>query len=255
MAARGVAIVTGAAQGIGKGIALRLADDGFDVAINDLPRSKAKLELLSQEITAKGRKVFIVLGDVSVEADVEALVSTAVEKLGQLNVMVANAGICTPKSVLDTSAADWDHIFSINARGVFLCYKYAALQMIRQGNGGRIIGASSVAGQQGTELLGAYGATKFAVRGLTQTAALEFGRHGITVNAYCPGAIETDMLKDLGNAAGGFEKFYQDQTTKCAMGYNGTPAEIASIVSYLSSKEAHFITGQSLAVNGGRYFQ
>jgi len=126
--------------------------------------------------------------------------------------------------------------------------------MIKQGWGGRIIGASSVAGKQGEPLLGAYSSSKFAVRGLTQAVAREFGCHGITVNAYSPGPIDTDMLRSIGQTIGNVEQFLEENAKKAATNCNGTPADVASVVSYLTSAEAHFVTGQSISVNGGRYF-
>ncbi|KAF8643471.1 hypothetical protein AX16_009027 [Volvariella volvacea WC 439] len=143
-----------------------------------------------------------------------------------------------------------DRLMDINIKGTFFCYKYAAEQMIKQGRGGRIIGASSEAGKRGSMRMGAYSATKFAIRGLTQSAALDLGRHGITVNAYAPGGIDTQMLKNLSDGYAKTESaqssdFYKWLADKTPVGYSGTPAEIASLVSYLVSKEAHFITGQS----------
>jgi len=251
MSSQGVAVVTGASQGIGRAIALRLADDGFDVAINDLPSAKESLESLAKEIAGKGKRTCIAIGNVSVELDVQNIISAVVQELGEINVMVANAGVCYALPVVDTTVEQWDRIFSINARGVFLCYKYAAIQMIKQGKGGRIVGASSVAGQRGEEYLGAYSSTKFAVRGLTQASAMEWGRHGITVNAYCPGAIETTMLEGLGAAVGSIEAFYQQCKDKSAVKHLGQTADVAALVSFLVSKEAHFVTGQSYGTNGG----
>ncbi|KAG5636435.1 hypothetical protein H0H81_008078 [Sphagnurus paluster] len=189
----GVAIVTGAARGIGRAIALRLAKDGYDIGLNDIPAAAQALGTVQNEIASLGRRSHIVLGDVSVPENVTNIVSDTVENLGQLNVMVANAGIIRLSPLIETEVSEWDKLFSVNARGTFLCYKYAALQMIKQGKGGRIIGASSILGRKGNPGTSAYGATKFAIRGLTQAAAQEWGAHGITVNAYCPGVVETEM--------------------------------------------------------------
>ncbi|KAF9459798.1 short chain oxidoreductase [Collybia nuda] len=255
MGSKGIAIVTGAASGIGKAVALRLAGDGFDVALNDLESSKARLETLTQEITQKGRRTTIVLGDVSKEADVKRMVDSTVQDLGSLDVMVANAGVaCKFVSFQDSTSEDWDRVFSINARGVFLCYKYAAQQMIKQGRGGRIIGASSLAGKQGLSISASYCASKFAVRGLTQSAAKDLGPHKITVNAYAPGYINTPLLTAMGEELGGAEALRQDRIKITPLGRLGEDEDIASIVSYLASKESHFITGQSISVNGGVYF-
>ncbi|KAF9459840.1 hypothetical protein BDZ94DRAFT_1300250 [Collybia nuda] len=254
MTSIGVAFVTGASQGLGRAIALRLARDGFDVAVNDIQKSRDKLESLRQEITAKGRKSSVQVGDASSKNDVESMIASVVADMGELNVMVANAGICITKPMQETSDSEWDRVLATNARSAFLCYKYAGKQMISQGRGGRIIGASSVAGKQGEAYLTAYSASKFAVRGLTQAAAREYGPHGITVNAYSPGTIDTQMLIELGDAVGGAEAFYKEQAEKTSLGRNGEAPDIASIVSYLASKEAGYITGQSISVNGGRYF-
>ncbi|RDB20285.1 Diacetyl reductase [(S)-acetoin forming] [Hypsizygus marmoreus] len=249
---KGVAFVTGAAAGIGRAIALRLADDGYELAVNDLLRSKDALDQLTHEIFEKhGKKVESVIGDVSVESEVEAMIACVVEDLGGLDIMVANAGICIMLPFMETTLEDWERQFSTNVRGTYLCYKYAGQQMISQGRGGRIIGASSVVGKQGEPLMAAYSATKFAIRGLTQAVAKEFGPYGITVNAYAPGAIDTPLLQNL---AGNKTEFYEQESKRAALGHIGTPAEIASIVSYLVSPEAHFITGQSISVNGGRFF-
>ncbi|KAK0193188.1 hypothetical protein F5146DRAFT_1029497 [Armillaria mellea] len=194
-ASKGVAVVTGAAQGIGKAIALRLADDGFDVAVNDIPLDGkiTKLQEVQAEIIQKGRRCGVFTGDISKEEDVKRMVEGVVSTLGGLDVMVANAGVCPTASVLDYTVEQWDRAFAINARGTFLCYQYAAKQMIKQGRGGRIIGSSSSAGKQGVRMMSLYSSTKSAIRGLTQGAALDLGKFGITVNAYAPGAVDTEM--------------------------------------------------------------
>ncbi|KAJ7825437.1 NAD-binding protein [Mycena leptocephala] len=195
---KGTALVTGAAQGIGKAIALRLADDGFDVAVNDIPANAQNLIEVVREIKAKGRVSSEHLADVSIEEQVKSMITEVARVHGGLDVMVANAGVTHNWAELPKlSVGDWDRVMTINGRGPFLCYKYAGIQMVSQGRGGRIIGASSVSGKQGTAGFAAYTASKFVVRGLTQVAALEFGSHGITVNAYAPGPIDTDMLQDF----------------------------------------------------------
>ncbi|KAJ8509357.1 hypothetical protein ONZ45_g8467 [Pleurotus djamor] len=256
---KGIAIVTGAAQGIGRGIAERLTADGFDLVVNDVPSNSKLLEQLVEHIKDSGRCGIAVLGDVSNESDVVRLVDTAVAELGGLDVMVSNAGVTLNKTIAETSVEDWDHVFAVNVRGTFLCYKYAAEAMVKQGRGGRIIGASSMAGKRGIPGVSCYSSTKFAVRGLTQSAAQEYGKYGITVNTYAPGAIETPLLEraDAHHAERmGLERGQWMESLKhgVALGKNGTPSEIASLVSYLVSKEAHFITGQSVSVDGGGVF-
>ncbi|KAJ7094854.1 NAD-binding protein [Mycena epipterygia] len=257
----GTALITGAAQGIGKAIALRLADDGFDVAVNDISGNAEKLSAVVEEIKAKGRESSAHLADVSVEGEVKAMVEeVCVFMAGLMWFMVANAGLCKWSKLSDLSVDEWDQLMAVNCRGTFLSYKYAGMQMVSQGRGGRIIGACSVAGKRaGSAFTGAYTASKFAVRGLTQGAALEFGPHGITVNAYAPGAIDTDMLhymdtshaKSTGNASG---TFIQSAADRAPVQKIGTPTDIASLVSFIASKESQFITGQSLSVNGGMFF-
>ncbi|KAG6873001.1 hypothetical protein C0995_004133 [Termitomyces sp. Mi166 len=229
----GVALVTGASRGIGRAIALQLAKDGFDVGINDLPASREGLESLRAQIKEKGRRSTIVAGDVSVKTNTENMVSTVVKDLGRLDVVgdrihgiqpdVIPTHPITEKRKAQAKLAEveeWDKLFAVNGRGVFLCYKYAALQMIKQGQGGRIIGASSIVGRQGEPNLGAYSATKFAVRGLTQAAVKEFAD-----NMKVP---LDDLRAKFGDAS--------------AVGYNGKPEDVANVVSFLASKDAHFIT-------------
>ncbi|KAF7300863.1 L-2,3-butanediol dehydrogenase [Mycena kentingensis (nom. inval.)] len=253
---KGTACITGAAQGIGKAIALRLAADGFDIGLNDIPSKQAALEDVKKEVEGLGRRAAVLSGDVSVEEDVKRMVDEAVKQLGGLDVMVANAAICKPRaSVLDISVEEWDATFAINTRGIFLCYKYAAKAMIAQGRGGRIIGATSGAGKQGYAPLPDYSASKFAVRGLTQATAQELGKHGITVNTYAPGAVITPMTQQFPALSGVAEdEFFAGQADLTSTKVNVTPSDIASLVSFLASKEAGFITGQSISADGGRYF-
>ncbi|KAJ7312991.1 hypothetical protein DFH08DRAFT_436288 [Mycena albidolilacea] len=249
MSSKGTALVTGAAQGIGRSIALRLADDGFDVAVNDVSNNSEKLDALVDEIQGKGRASFKYIADVSQDEQVRAMISEVAEKHGSLDVMVANAGVAGIMVPFgEVSVEDWDRVMNINSRGVFLCYKYAGNQMVKQGRGGRIIGASSFVGQQGIGPA-PYCASKFAVRGLTQAAARDFGAHGITVNCYAPGLIDTPMLGAVTRDA------VVDQFTKMSpLKQIGEPEDIAGLVSYLVSKEAKFITGQTISINGGVFF-
>ncbi|PBK96089.1 short chain oxidoreductase [Armillaria gallica] len=254
--AKGVAVVTGAAQGIGKAIALRLADDGFDVAVNDLPLPEkiAKLKEVEEEIIRKGRRSAIFPGDVSSDIDVKGMVEGTVNTLGGLDVMVANAAICRNANILDYTVDQWDQSFAVNARGCFLCYQYAAKQMVKQGRGGRIIGCSSSAGKQGLPMMSLYGATKSAIRGLTQGAALDLGKYGITVNAYAPGAVDTEMCRDAALQQGDMNELIKTNVARSALDYIGQPEDIAGLVSYLASKESRYMTGQTLGINGGWCF-
>ncbi|KAK1226826.1 hypothetical protein PQX77_010182 [Marasmius sp. AFHP31] len=262
-AERRTALVTGAARGIGRGIALKLAEDGFNVAINDIPSmadtASNTLEEIKKVTESKGARASLHLADVSSESQVIEMIEGVVKAHGSLDVMVANAGIVQWNTLVDTPMELADKIISVNIRGVILCYKYAAKQMISQGRGGRIIGASSCAGKQGYALLPVYSASKFAVRGLTQATAREVGPHKITVNAYAPGCIETDMIEyledrhvEMGNGTHGDLK--SASSSLSSLKYNGTPTEIASLVGYLASPGAHFITGQTIICDGGTIF-
>lgn len=260
-----VALVTGAAKGIGRGIALRLAQDGYRVAACDLPSGLDLLHSLGEEIQAQHtngsakieERYLILTADVSSEKEVQNMVKECTDILGGLDVMVANAGIAIVKPLLETSGEDFDCITSVNLRGVMLCYKYAAIQMIAQGRGGRIIGASSMNGKVGAPNLSSYSATKFGVRGLTQSAALEWAKYKITVNCYAPARIHTSMLEqydiDVTSRTPGMKRgdFMQQLRDKTPLGDLAGPEEVASLVSYLASPEAHFITGQTLSINGG----
>ncbi|KAF9223080.1 NAD(P)-binding protein [Gyrodon lividus] len=254
---RKIALVTGAGQGIGRAIAIRLADDGLDVALNDIHAKKDLLEVLSNEIRTKGCRSCVICADVSVEEEVQEMIDTVVQELGGLDVMVANAGIFKTGSLIETSVEHWDTTFGVNVKGTFLCYKYAATQMIRQGRGGRIIGPSSKNGKRGMPDGIAYSSTKFAIRGLTQVAALELGRHGITVNTYAPGAIDTPMMQKTRAERAMYPHISRDRPARVppAVGYDGKPEDVASIVSYLASEEAHYVTGQSITLDGGIVFE
>ncbi|KAJ3745396.1 NAD-P-binding protein [Lentinula detonsa] len=250
-----VALVTGAAQGIGKAIALRLASDGLKIALNDIQSKGDQLESIAEEIKKSfGSEVYAFPGDVSEERDVEYMVEAVSKGLGSLDVMVANAGISGPLTpILATTKEQWDDILRVNSKGVFLCYKYAAKQMVAQGrSGGRIIGASSVTGKQGMAHTSAYTASKFAVRGLTQVAALEFGQYGITVNAYAPGAIESPMSQAANLSASQVGKAVSNSLPSFST--LGKTGDVAGLVSYLASQESGYITGQTISINGGMYF-
>jgi len=239
-----VAVVTGACHGIGRAIALRLAEDGLDLVVSDLPKAADALKALVSELTAKGRKSIGVVGDPSQEVDVQKIVDTAVNELGGLDVMVANAGLGIANPILNLSVDEWDHIQAFNTRSAFLCYKAAAKQMIAQGRGGRIIGATTIIAKQGGPGWAAYSASKFGVRGLTQAAAGEWRKYGITVNTYAPGAVD-------------IPQFHEDQNIRAARGETRTEfpvvplKDIAALASYLAKEETKFITGQSISINGG----
>ncbi|KZV67617.1 NAD(P)-binding protein [Peniophora sp. CONT] len=246
VAAKRVAIVTGGARGIGRSIALRLARDGHDVAVADVHGSSPNE--VAQEIAALGRRSMTHDVDVTQEREVANLVSHVADRLGSVDIMVANAGIAHIGSVLDTSLEDYRRVMDTNAQGVYLCYKYAGLKMVEQGRGGRIIGASSLLGKVGDKAWFAYTASKFAVRGMTQAAALELAPHGITVNAYAPGSIDTRMFQETATKTPGAAFM------NLPVGRLGAADEIAAYVSWVTSEHSGFVTGQSVSINGGAYF-
>jgi meso-butanediol dehydrogenase/(S,S)-butanediol dehydrogenase/diacetyl reductase len=254
-----VALVTGAGRGIGRAIALRLADDGLDVAVNDIAANRSGLDEVVALIRAKGRRSAGLIADVSSEGEVGDMVQGVVNELGALNVMVSNAGIAQVVSLLDLSVDDWDHMMAVNLRGMFLCYKTAAQQMIRQGGGGKIIGAASIVAHRPFALLGHYSASKWGVRGLTQAAAMEWAKHNITVNAYCPGIVGTAMWdlideklsEEEGIQRGGALRKYAESIH---LGRVSVPEDVAKFVSYLASPDSDYMTGQSVMIDGGIQF-
>ncbi|KAG8688582.1 hypothetical protein FRC09_012836 [Ceratobasidium sp. 395] len=250
------AIVTGSAQGIGLALARRLAQDGFSVILNDVSsKSEAGLVAAKDISSSTGQPVIFMAGDVSLEEDVDALVQRAVDEFGGLDVMVANAAVCSVNSIMDTTVSEWNLMMSVNALGVLFCYRSAARQMIKQGRGGRLIGASSVC----NPTVAAYSASKFAMRGLSQSAALEFAPHKITVNCFSCGCINTSIQFIDHNAAQTVSDRMQipkDVLLKSAysqipLGYCGQPEDVAGLVSYLASPGSHYMTGQSIFLDGG----
>ena len=254
-----VAHVTGAARGIGKSIALRLAQDGHDVAVSDLPSMGDELDLTRKEVEALGVRSIALHGDVSDPESVRALVTGTADQLGSLDVMVANAGIAQTKALLNVTPDEFDKIHAINGRGVFLCYTEAARQMIKQGHGGKIIGASSIAGHKGFGLLGVYSSSKFGVRALTQAAAQEWAEHGITVNAYCPGIVDTHMWVEVDRDLGAINNVGEGESMKAmaagiTLGRVSRGEDVAAFVSFLAGPDSNYMTGQSPLIDGGMLF-
>ncbi|KAJ5355638.1 hypothetical protein N7517_010247 [Penicillium concentricum] len=255
-----VAIVTGASRGLGRAIALQLADDGMNLAVNDIPAQLPDLESLKEEIEKKGRRAICVTGDVSKEDHVQSMIKQTVDSFGELNVMVANAGIIVPKRLFDLTLAEWERVQAVNATGAFLCYREAGRQMVAQGKGGKIIGACSIAGYRPSGNALAYSASKWTVRGLTQGVALDLAQYNINVNAYCPGPVGTAMWEEIdesvakrdGLAKG--EAFEKSIQARSALKRASTPEDIANLVSFLASPKSRNITGQSMICDGGITF-
>lgn len=254
-----VAHITGAARGIGKAIALRLAADGHDIAVSDLPSMAEELEKTRTEIEAAGVRAVALTGDVTEPESVRRIVEQTAEQLGSLDVMVANAGIAQTKALLDVTPEEYDLVHRVNGKGLFLCYTEAARQMIKQGGGGKIIGASSIAGHKGFGLLGVYSSSKFGVRALTQAAAQEWAEHGITVNAYCPGIVDTQMWVEVDRDLGAINDMAEGESMKAmaagiTLGRVSQGSDVAAFVSYLAGPDSDYMTGQSPLIDGGMLF-
>jgi len=254
------AIVTGSARGIGKAIAIRLAGDGFDVCINDISANQAGIDETVKEIQALGRSAYGHIADVSKLSEVEGLISASVEKLGPLNVMIANAGIAQVKALLDLTEEDVKRMFEVNVFGVFNCYSAGARQMIKQGGGGKLIGCASIVAFKPFAMLSHYSASKFAVRGFTQAFAMEMAEHKITVNGYAPGIVGTAMWdlidEELGKKDGRekgetIRKYTEDLI---ALGRTSVPEDVGKTVSFLASPDSDYMTGQTLIIDGGIIF-
>lgn len=249
-----VAVVTGAGRGIGRAVALRLADDGHAVAVNDVDKDTA--DAVAGEIRDAGRQAIAVPADVTDRDAVFAMVDRVVDELGSVDVMVANAGIAQVKTLLEVTPEDLHTMFSVNVFGVLYCMQAAVERMIAQGDGGKIINAASIAGHSGFDMLGHYSATKFGVRALTQAAAKEWAKHGITVNAYCPGIVGTDMWDLIDEKLGaylGLEKgaALERYSQLIALGRVQTPDDVAGFVSFLAGPDSDYMTGQSVMIDGG----
>jgi len=253
-----VALVTGGGRGIGRGIALRLARDGADVALVDI--GPDGISAVAEEITGLGSKATTFVADVSDRDQVFAAVDHAATTLGGFDIMVNNAGIALVAPLLDTTPEDVAKIWAVNVDGVLWGIQAAVTKFKEQGTKGKIINASSIAGHDGFAMLGVYSATKFAVRALTQAAAKEHAADGITVNAYCPGVVGTDMwveidkrFAELTGAAEG--ETYDKFVGGIALGRAETPDDVAGFVSYLAGPDADYMTGQAGLIDGGLVFR
>jgi len=241
------AIVTGAASGIGRATAELFARESARLVINDV--NGDRLAEIAAGIRAAGGEVVAVAGDVSIEADVRALVAKAVEIYGRLDIAVANAGIIPLGDVFEIDAAAWDRVMAIDGRGMFFTCKYAIEAMLRTG-GGSIVCTSSISGEAGQKRQAAYGPAKFVASGLTKHLAIEWADRGIRVNAVAPGTINTERVQQLVDEPGGPE--YLDAIRRQhPVGRIGEPIEVAHAILFLASDDASFITGVVLPVDGG----
>ncbi len=239
-----VALVTGAAQGIGRAIALLLARNGADIVVSDINVERA--EETAKEVRAIGPKAMAVKVDVSNLSDVERMVEGILEKLAKIDILVNNAGITRDKLVLRMTEEDWDAVLGVNLKGTFNCTKAVIRHMARQ-RSGKIVNIASVVGEMGNAGQANYSASKAGVIGLTKTIAREYAQRGINVNAIAPGYIETPMTDALP------EKAKEELKKLIPMERLGKPEDVAEAVLFLVSEESSYVTGQVLNVNGGIY--
>ncbi|CAC7584264.1 3-oxoacyl-[acyl-carrier-protein] reductase [Staphylococcus aureus VET0341R] len=239
------ALVTGASRGIGRSIALQLAEEGYNVAVN-YAGSKEKAEAVVEEIKAKGVDSFAIQANVADADEVKAMIKEVVSQFGSLDVLVNNAGITRDNLLMRMKEQEWDDVIDTNLKGVFNCIQKATPQMLRQ-RSGAIINLSSVVGAVGNLGQANYVATKAGVIGLTKSAARELASRGITVNAVAPGFIVSDMTDALS------DELKEQMLTQIPLARFGQDTDIANTVAFLASDKAKYITGQTIHVNGGMY--
>lgn len=258
-----VAVVTGAGQGIGRAIALRLAKDGF--AIGSLDFNQKTAQETVDLITAAGGAGLAVHVDVSAREQVLSAVDQVVAKFGRLDVLVNNAGLGPTTPLEDITPEIYRKVFDVNVGGIYWGIQ-AAIKHFKTRKPakpgdivGKIINASSQAGQVGNPDLAVYGATKFAIRGITQTAAKDLAKLGITVNAYCPGIVRTPMMEGIAQKVADengqtLEWGLQQWAKSVALGRISEPEDVAACVAYLAGPDSNYMTGQALIIDGGMVF-
>ena len=275
-----VALITGAGgmKGIGRATALKLASQGADIALTDVQRAPEDLppaevrtqwrgvESVAEEIAACGRRALRVWCDLGSSEQIQSMVRQVVDHFGRIDMLVNNARAIIGRDkvpITELREDVWQHFLAINTTAVFLCTKFVGQIMIRQGQSGRIINIASDAAKRASAMGAAYSASKFAVLGLTQAAALDLAPYGITVNAVCPGPVNTDRLSYWERAqaeAQGvpLEEFrarvVAEMGQATPLGRIAAPEDVASLVAFLASDEARFITGQGYNINGGLLF-
>ena len=249
-----VAVVTGASGGIGAAMAQRFADEGAAVVVSAID---AKLDDVAATLKKSGARVASMRMDVTSPAEVKALYDLAESEFGQVDISVQNAGVITIAKIEAMTEAEWDKVLAVNTKGVFLCCQEAIARMRTRGGGGRLINTASGQARQGFIYTPHYAASKFGVVGLTQSLAKEVAKENITVNAICPGIIDTDMWSYNDQAWGKLLGDYKpgelmaEWVKNIPMGRAGSGADVSGLVSFLASDDAAYITGQTINVDGG----
>ena len=269
-----VALVTGAGgeRGIGRGIAVRLAQEGADVIVNDLvvqPREATGwggVSAVVQEIEALGRRSLGIAADVSDASQVDGMVDQIIAAFGQIDILVNSAAAPAGRDrvpVVDLEEEVWDLVQRVNVKGTFLCCRAVARGMIERGRGGKIINMSSISGKIGKPRYAAYAASKFAVRGFSQALAQELAPHRINVNAICPGLVESERVDDIAAALAPENvapQAYRQQLVErigatTAWGRIGRVSDVANVAAFLASSESDYLTGLAITVTGGAYME
>ena len=247
-----IALVTGAGSGIGREIALLYAQQGAQVTVADIQEDAAAAVVA--EISERNGLARSLPLNVADEGQVRVAMQETGEQYGRLDILVNNAGVSHVGNVLETSAEDWDRVMAVNARGVFLCAKYAVAQMLRQNPaGGILVNIASVAGMIAVDRRFPYGASKGAVISMTRSIAIDFANQGIRANAICPGTVHTPFVEGFleRNFAENKDEVRQQLHARQPIGRMGRPEEIAAAALYLASYEAALITGSTLVIDGG----
>jgi len=236
------AIVTGAGQGIGKATALKLAQRGADVVVDDINTETAPQT--AQEIQALGRKGVAVIADVSKRDEVEQMIQTAMDELGGVDILVNNAGIARSNVLARLKDEQWDEVLDVNLKGIFYCTQAAARSMMKQ-RSGKIISISSIYGRIGVIGDANYSASKSGIVGFTKSVARELARYNINVNAIMPGLVDTAILRGIP------EKYLNPMIEEIPLKRVGRPEDIANVVAFLASEDSSYMTGAVLEVTGG----
>lgn len=249
-----LAIVTGAGQGIGEAVAHRLAKEGYVVGVADINATTS--DQVAQDLKDEGYEAKAYQLDVAHRDEVFALIDEAVNDFGELAVFVNNAGVAFIETFVDSDPEKFERLIDVNLKGTYWGIQASAKQFLKQGNGGRIVNAASLAGVEASALQSAYSASKFGIRGLTQSAAKELAEDHITVNAYNPGVVRTPLRDAIDETTSAIKhksipEQQADVLTEIANGREATPEDVANVVAWFVSDDAEYITGQSIMVDGG----